>query len=210
MVRFIEQSIKSQITGLSFIERYGGVAIPVSITQQTKNGPVIKVLPVSCDVDDTDCLETGKHPKLVPNSTYKSVAYLEEQGSTTVNFAGAKAGEITATSRIRLVVWLNMQKLGYDDCKGTNRFELETLNAIKGFREFTVDGVTGTVNISRTSIVQKVSTNIFAKYSYSDHQWAFFWPYDYFAVDFDATVKVGAGCLTSSTEQTVIECITNW
>lgn len=210
MIRIIEQVLREPITGLSFIERYGGIAIPVTVTVNTDNGPIIKTMPVSCSVTDPACLETGKHSKLMPDSAYKSVSYLEEQGAAGVTFSGAKLNEVAGVSRVRLVSWLNMQKLGYDDCKGTTRFELEALNAIKGRREFSVDGISGTLDISRTSIIAKSPANIFGAYAYHTEDWAFFWPYDYFAVEFEARVMINAACLIPSEEQTPIECITNW
>lgn len=210
MIRYIEQALRSSLTGLSFVERYGGQAYPAAFAVTGENGAIRKTMPVSCNLNDTACLETGKYSKLVPDSLYKSVAYLEEQGPASIVYAGAKANEITSTQRVRFVAWLNMQRLGYDDCVGTMRFAAEALNAIKGRRSFTVDSVSGEMDINRASILEKDPQRVFSRYSYSELQWAFFWPYDFFAIEFEARVMVNAACFESSTAQTAIKCLTNW
>lgn len=210
MIRYIEQALRTSLTGLSFVERYGGEAYPVSYDVALDSGSVRKTLPVSMSLNDTACLETGRHSKLVPDSRYKSVAYLEEQGGATLTYTGAKANEITSIQRVRFVCWLNMQKLGYLDTKGTMRFAVEALNAIKGRRAFTVDTVQGELEVNRATIMEKDPQRIFSRYSYSDLSWAFFWPYDFFAVEFEARVMVSAACFEDSTAQSEIVCLTQW
>lgn len=192
------------------MERYGGEAYAVAYDVATDSGKNRLTLPVSCNLNDTACLETGKYSKLVPDSRYKSVAYLEEQGPASVVYGGAKGNEIVSTQRVRFVCWLNMQKLGYNDCIGTMRFAAEALNAIKGRRAFTVDEVNGEIEINRASILEKDPQRIFSRYSYSGLAWAFFWPYDFFAVEFEARVMVNAACFEASTAQSEIVCLTNW
>lgn len=210
MIRYIEQALRSTITGLSFVERYGGHAYPVSFAVNGEGGASIKAMPVSCGLNDARCLETGKYTHLVPDDRYKSVAYLEEQGPASIVYGGAKANEITAIQRVRLVCWLNMRRMGYDDCIGTMRFAAEALNAIKGRRAFTADAITGEMEINRASIMEKDPQRVFSRYSYSGLSWAFFWPYDFFAVEFEARVMVNAACFEGSTAQNEIECLTNW
>lgn len=210
MIRYIEQALRSTITGLSFVERYGGEAYPVTVDIASEKGSIRKTMPVSNNLNDTACLETGRYSKLVPDSLYKSVCYLEEQGPASITYTGAKANEITSRQRVRLVCWLNMKRLGYSDTLGTMRFAAEALNAIKGRRSFTVDNVSGELSITSATIMEKDPQRIFAKYSYSDLSWAFFWPYDFFAVEFEAMVMVNAACFTPSEAQTATECLTTW
>ena len=210
MIRYTEQALRAALTGLSFVERYGGEAYPVSYDVALDNGAVRKTLPVSMNLNDTACLETGRYSKLVPDDLYKSVAYLEEQGPASITYTGAKANEITSRQRVRFVCWLNMKRLGYSDTLGTMRFAVETLNAIKGRRSFSVDGVPGELDITRASILEKNPQQVFSRYSYSDLSWAFFWPYDFFAVEFEAVVMVNAACFEASEAQTPTQCLTEW
>jgi hypothetical protein len=73
---------------------------------------------VACDVSAADCENTGLYQDLVPNDSKYSVVYWEmispmtNQGFTKTNDFYQKKFRGTA----RLVVWLNLAKLGIESC----------------------------------------------------------------------------------------------
>lgn len=212
MVRLIEQAFASDVQALAFIERYGALARPTELYIPAGAQSLLKVFPVSCDISATDCFETGKYSQLVPNDAYKSVCWFEQNGDAPTQLSGAKAKVATATQNMRFVCWLNLKKLGYDDCKGTTRFELAVIKALSGSRSFTVDGITGRIDVVSTSVIQQDRARVFGRYSFAEarNDAVFFWPYGFFAVDLVCKVSVPVGCVDDLVSETEIECITNW
>ena len=212
MTRLIEQAFSADVQALAFIERYGALARPTELYIPAGNQSLLKTFPISCNVSATDCLETGKYTQLVPNDAYKSVCWFEETGDAPTEISGPKAKTATAVQNMRFVCWLNLKRLGYDDCQGTTRFELAVIKALSGARSFTVDGITGRIDVTRTSIIQQDRARIFGRYSFAEsrNDAVFFWPYGFFAVDLVCRVMVGVGCIDDLVSETEIECITNW
>jgi len=211
MIRIIEQVLASQITGLNFIERYGGFVRPLTSTFGVGDNAVQKTFPVTDNLSEKQCFELGKWQMCVPNDQYKSVSYWEEVGGSTITMEGPKLNQAASQTTARFVCWMNMKKLGLDDVKGVTRFELATINAISGSHRFTdVDGIAGRVDVTRIVTVQNTPARVFGAYSYQDKQWAFFWPYAFFALDVTARVYVSMDCLTDVTLGTEISCLTNW
>lgn len=214
MIHLIEQATSADITALNFVERYGGRAIPVSAKFEAGGGDdpsfPTKTYPVSSQISEKQCFEGGKYLNLVPNEQYKSVAYLEQ----TAGASGARSDfteeGISITETVRFVCWLNMRKLGIDNTKGTFAFEAAAIKAL--FKEYntTIEGVSVSVDPVSFRIVNKNPRAVFGQYSYSNIDWAFFWPFDYFAIDFTFRVLLDAGCLEDVTLGNEISCLTNW
>lgn len=209
MIRLIEQALKSQITGLNFIEKYGALARPLTVKVATSQPDRFRsaVVPVSCDVSHEDCFEGGKYKELIPDESYMSLAYLEQQNGARVTSARQL---LNGEEDLRLVVWLNYKKLGIADCAGTTRFALAIAKAIRGHREFSVDGVDGTLHVINMRFVEDDPKAVFGKYDYGDKEKFFFWPFGFIAIDFTAKVSVNPNCLTDITLGTEIECVTEY
>lgn len=211
MIRLIEQSLCSAILGMGYIERYGGIVRPVNIRQEADEGVFVdRIFPVSCGVTGTDCFDGGKYLDLVPDDQYKSVAYFEQRGGASLEQSTVHRKMWSGVEQVRFVCWLNYPALGLDDCRGPERFALATLAQIVGTRDFTVDGISGRLDISRASIAERDPAQVFGRYSYADKQWAFFWPYDFFAIDFTAKVTILGGCLEDVTLGEAVECVTTY
>ena len=210
MIRLIEQTLKPLVEAMGYVGQYGGIAKPVVIPMETENGTINRVFPVSCYLSAFDCFETGKYNDLVPDDQYASIAYFEQRGGATITVDGPKRNRWFFTEQLRFVCWLNYPKLGIGDCLGPERFALQFLSNILTVHEMSVDGLTGRVNITRASIVDRDHRKIFGQYSYSDKQWAFFHPYDYFAVDFTAQLEIPGGCVNDVTLGSEITCVTTY
>lgn len=213
MIYLIESAIRSKITGLNFIERYGGYAMPVTADFPSEEGANTKTFPVSCYLSNAECFEQGKYRNLVPNDAYKSVCYVEEGGYSNIEFSGPRRNSWNSVARIRVVCWLNYNKLGLDDCKSTDRFALAMMDAImngNGFYSFNTDSIKGSIHIQTARIVEKNPQIVFGKYSYYNMPHLFFWPYDFFAIDLSMNMMISGGCVPSLTLGSEVECLTNW
>lgn len=207
MVRLIEQTLRSNILNLGFIGQYGGIAHAVNVPQEGQGGALVpRLFPVSCYLSAADCFETGKYNDLVPDDRYASVAYFEQRGGAGVTIDGPRRREWKFSEEMRFVCWLNYSRLGLDDCKGSERFALAALDTIFGVHDVNTDGLTGRLNVTRARIAPREYQRIFGQYSYGDKQWAFFFPYDFFAVDFTAELTIGGGCVDDVDLGTPVAC----
>ncbi len=144
---------------------------------------VQKTVPIACCVSANDCKE-GAYNELMPNSDYKTVIYFEDGG---VSFDRAEGGWKYYTSDLRLVCWINIEKLESGCCKGespcTYAAEIiaEIIRALPEFPE----------NVSPfdhlySEVVSQVNRTpaIFSAYTYDEkHTQYLMAPYDYFALN---------------------------
>lgn len=211
MVRLIEQTLKPLIEAQGYIGQYGGVVQAVTIPHEVGEDQFIgKTFPVSCYLSAQDCFDGGKYFDLVPDDKYSSVAYFEQRGSSTLSTAGPNKREWAFQEELRFVCWLNYPKLGLSDCKGPERFALSFLSSIMGSRNFTVDGISGRLDINNARLLPRDFRQVFGRYSYSDKQHVFFSPYDFFAVDLTARVHINRDCLADVTLGDEITCVTTY
>jgi len=178
--------------------------------RRNDSGTTSRNFPVSCSLSDTECFETNKYKDLVPDDQKAGIAYLEQRSGAQYNITGPKQKVIEGRETIRLVCWLNYPKLGLSDCKEETRFVLAALNALVGRHDFTVDGVKGMINIIKGRVIANDFREIFGRYSYNDKQWAFFWPYAYFAIDLDCKVMISTDCLNDVTLGNAFDCVTTY
>lgn len=184
----IDTNLSPEIELLSFVDRYAGMVktMNIIIPDGTEKG-VQKRYPVACDVTASDCNNTGIYQKLVPDDSKKSVIYWEEvmpmqnAGYTMANDFYTKKQIGTA----RLVVWLNLNKLGIDNCKDAI-LTLPSLEKILTKKFKINDG--GLYNgdllvIQPKGIVKKTPKNIFGKYTYPENSQYYLYPFDYYAID---------------------------
>ena len=117
----IDTILSPQITALEFADKYAGIVktINVAVDNQTETG-TIKRYPVACNVQGDDCANVGIYGELVPDDTKKSVIYWELiQPMTNTGYTKTKDffnKRFKGTAR--LIVWLNLAKLGIDECNG--------------------------------------------------------------------------------------------
>ena len=115
----IDTILTPKISVLDFVDRYAGIVRTINIAEGngTETG-IIKRYPLACDVTGVDCANVGVYQNLVPDDTKKSVVYWEmispmsNMGMTKTRDFYRKKFKGTA----RLVVWLNLAKLGIDNC----------------------------------------------------------------------------------------------
>ncbi len=190
------------ISSLSFVERLASVVRPLTFMTGTAEKPVKKTYPIDCNTSYKDCVSAAKkHTDLVPNSKYKSIHYFEDNGVNTIN---TTERDFRFESRVRLVGWLNLKKLGKTDCSISSKAVLQIINTLPSGRfnsgEFK--------NIQITSISEAPKTSaIFSKYTYDESaaQYLMF-PFDYYALDITLQFTISKACIEAFELGTETEC----
>jgi hypothetical protein len=186
----IDTILSPKLTALSFVDRYASIVRTINIAE-TDSG-IVKRYPVSCDVSAVDCVNTGLYQDLVPNDTKTSVVYWEIMqpmsniGFTRTNDFYQKRFRGTA----RLVVWLNLAKLGIDNCTSS----LELIPIIE--KELTTKGkIIGGIYdgnllwVQPRSMVKQDINIVFGGYDYNKLKNYYLYPFDFFAIDVEFTME---------------------
>ena len=221
MVAAIADILKAQLSGLDWIERFGGLVIEAkkADTRKADNGDVVTVgwqsWPVACDVNVERCFEDAAKLKwFIPESSLAAVAYFVDNGGT--SFVGfdeftPRRGGLIYRFNLKFVCWMNMKRLGdaitSGECWVADKLVPYVIAEFFG----TAPGAAATVfdagtpkalayrqvEVTSVSQVQK-SPQIFAPFSFwnlPDKQAMFVWPYDYFALQIQGTFVLNRFCL---------------
>lgn len=208
MIFLLEQALRTTVTDINFIERYGGIVQAVSRVRE--NG--VDIFPVSRYVSVSDCFDNGRYRDLVPDDSYKSVAYWEQRGSSEITPIGPKGLLWRISQTMRLVCWLNLAKMGLTDYDAVDQLELYAIKAIHGQSGDvnTSLGYKFSYNVISFRTVPREAQAVFKPYSYQDQQQAYFWPNGFFAVDFTIRAELAAGCIVEPELGAEISCIQTW
>lgn len=216
------------IDGEPLISNYGGLVFPISIPTsigQTDNGQEIlkeQVFPVACGINFSECIQQRKYQQLVPNSSYKSLAYWEQLGDATINTGeqkfAPKSGLVVYDIPVRLIVWLNMAKLNIND-EGNEQCSIAAPVALKiqetlfnNRNRFEIGGAYGnsTVEFIFQGMEAKDPAKIFGRYTYGKEMAKFMlYPYDMFSLKYLVRVRINRNCITLFTLGTTIDCPVN-
>lgn len=193
-IRYLIDTILSpEITALSFADKYAGIVktINIAVDNQTDTG-IVKRYPVACNVVNGDCANIGLYNELVPDDTKNSVIYWEmiqpmyNAGYTKTNDFYNKRFKGVA----RLVVWLNLAKLGIDECNGAI-YAIPILEKILTKRGKIQSGVyeNSILRIEPKGLVKQDINTIFGGYDYPKIKNYYLYPFDFFAIDVSFTLE---------------------
>lgn len=199
MQKEIAKILKDKIFDLPFIELIAGLTQPVSYQDKDANNEFRKViLPMAYDITDktetaAEC-SVGKERDLVPNSDRKSIFYFEEIATGKISGTG-RPGSNSMQTTIRLVGWLNKQKLFGDNYANIASF-VNTAILSRLVRKNPINEG----NIKRLSIsvagFPKPDANLFSKYTYDETIRQFLMPpFECTAIDFICKYEISAACL---------------
>jgi len=189
----IDTILSPKIQVLDFVDRYAGIVRTINIAEGngTETG-IVKRYPLACNVTGVDCANIGVYQNLVPDDTKKSVIYWEmispmtNGGMTKTRDFYRKKFKGTA----RLVVWLNLAKLGIDNCTDS----ILVLPILE--KEITTKGkITGGIYdgdllwIEPLRMVNQDINTIFGKYDYNKLKNYYLYPFDFFAIDVQFTLE---------------------
>lgn len=189
----IDTILTPQITALDFADKYAGIVrtINIAVDNQSETG-IIKRYPVACNVVNGDCANVGLYNELVPDDTKKSVIYWEliqpmtNAGFTKTNDFYNKRFKGVA----RLVVWLNLAKLGLDECNGAI-YTVPILEKILTTRGKIQSGIyqNSLLWIEPKSLVKQDINTIFGGYDYPKIKNYYLYPFDFYAIDVNFTLE---------------------
>lgn len=230
MIQAILKSIKPTITSMTWVDRYAGLAMPVSRTKVISTGSTTggatgsttddggykqegkETFPIASDVDMKRCWETGDYQDLVPNSKYKSVIYWEDlTGLQEVNRRRISGGRhlVGMQATLRMVCWLNMKKLGYESNDGTSKFQLDAMKTLM-IDDIVLDNQTNIkITYAKMRVVEILKRDhqlIFGQYSYGGQSDLFVYPWDFFALNVRLNVVMSNECAERLGAKGAIEC----
>ena len=207
MINSIIQAVKPRLLDLKFIERYGGVVIPVTEVVESESGRERITFPVSCDIEGKECYERGNYFELAPNDQYRSVAYWELQGSASRQTPRRGTNYWQYAQRVRFVAWLNLDNLGIvSPCDIIANIILNVINSVEKGVDIVEDTPIQNVSFRFVDQLEK-SMDIFRRYTYSEKESLMLYPFDFFALDFDVTWHIRKDCVIEENEYIAIECI---
>ena len=236
MIDLVANALQSNILDLPYIDRYGGVVRPVPIRVETEieGQYVTKNYPIGRMVAGGICTEGEQSNIFEPNADFKSVSYLEQvETLASVRIApykyNVRENVWLFRERFRFVCWMNITQFSkyiVDPMSGepmvdgegnapvepyisTTRFELAALKAVVGKYEILAEeneGLLGKMKVEPYGVVRHSPREVFGRYEYSEYEWAFVYPYDFFAVEFETEILIPSSCIGEMEAGIPIKC----
>lgn len=199
----LAETYRTEIAGLSFVDRIAGLVRPVSISDQSETGGrILKTFPVACNVSAKDCTTKGKYQDLVPNSGKKSIIYFEDGGIQNI---GRDNHGIKFRSLLNIICWLNLPKLGVSDCNFSAKAALGIISKLP-YQPFNFAGMYTRCSITGISEAKK-NNAIFAPYTYDETVTQYLmYPYDYFMLTVITEFTVPLSCIEEILASPSLNC----
>jgi hypothetical protein len=190
MIIDIGNIIISKLTDLPFVDKYAGVVKPVTYSNEGAEGKLIKkTVPISCNITSQEGA-AGRYMDLCPDSSKKSVLYLEDKY---VRFVKRDGDKYTFQASFDLVCWLNLPKLGLEQCSVSAKAILSIITAFRNIPSN--EGIFHQLLITPLGQDSK-ARNPFAKWSYDEEVTQFLlYPYDHFLVPIQVDFVVNRKCV---------------
>lgn len=222
MVAAIADILKSRLSALDWMERFGGLVIEAkkADTRKADDGSTVIVgyqsWPVACDVNAERCFEDQQKLRwFIPESGLAAVAYFVDNGGTSfveVSEFVPRRGGLVYRFNLKFVCWLNMKRLGdaitFGECWAADKLVPYVIAEMFGnYTATEIETIFGAdspqaraykqVEVTGITQLQK-SPQLFAPFSFwnmPDKQALFVWPYDYFALSIQGTFTLNRFCL---------------
>lgn len=195
MNKDIADILKGYVGTVGFADLVGGMVKTITFAEGEEGAAVIKRMPVDCGVTHAQCM-SGKYSALLPDGKKKSVMYFEDNGVTLV---GQDVQDFTFQSKLTLVCWLNLKKLGKTDCSASALAIATILNTLP--TKYFNSGIYTRIQIQVESEQEK-SPSIFSRYTYDDEKIQFLmYPYDYFALNISVKFTIPKACIPAWSNQ---------
>lgn len=199
MIVDVGDIIISKINTLPFIDKVAGVVRVASF----KDGKTTKKYPISCRTSFDDCLKGKRYFDLCPDSSKKSVLYLE---GLPLRQTKKEGNYIYFTAQYNLICWLNLPKLGFTGCSYSASaiqalYKKLSINRFNSANYHYVD-----INILGQ---QPKDVDPFSKYSYDEtvNQYLLY-PYDFFVLTINVDFQFDSRCLKIESLNPAIDCVT--
>jgi len=189
MIQLIATALTDSINALQFVDGFGGAAFPFELKKGGEQLEV-EVVPLAYQTS-----AKGDYSKLVPDSSKKSVCWIEQSNNAPVRILDS--GLVVVSFSARFVCWLNRKKAS----TATGNGQLgETTALLRVFnmrkRELSIEGfgTPVTVTLSPTEIVAQNPRAIFGAYTFVNKAHLFLHPYSYFALSFNCSIEMSVEC----------------
>jgi len=215
MIHFFAKAIEPLITGLPFIERWGGAAFPItfpSAYEDPETGGITSLrqaFPISCSLPG-DCNDPGYYQKLLPDDAYKSVAWLEDRGTGQVQ--SDNMNTFSVRQDVRLPVWLNLQRIGDLSCGAHVPMMLAAVKALQGQRiryQPSYMEIPATISVTGVRVLPHDPAAVFGPYFYAIQPRLFVNPFSFFGLELEVQADFSNKCLCLP-EYEPVECVTVW
>lgn len=205
MLSNVMSLISERLTSLCWISRYCELSVIARRTIRDKNDrSIVETYPVSCKCDQSNCFDTGRYKDLVPDAKYASLAYWEQVGN--IRSEKYKKRIYKYETSLDLIVWLNLPKLGIDECHVNGLVLTDLQNVLSG--KFNSNDAIGSIDVSLAFQHSHNSVRlIFNKYAYGNVEHLFFYPYQALAFRYDISWLGMPDCLPGLECSEPIECV---
>lgn len=192
----IADILKARIIDLDFIDKIAGLIAPTYFDDTDEgSAKVQKCFPISCTTTAQDC-KLGLYNDLCPDSKYKTVIYFEDRG---VSFDRREGKFIYYKSNLRLVCWINIEKINADCCQdGTDcSMSAELIKEIICAMPEHPTNISPFAKVYPVITSQEIRSNsIFSQYTYNEKQTQYLlFPFDYFALNIETDFAVCQNCI---------------
>lgn len=184
MNALIAAILKERIRQFTYVDKLAAMVRRVSFERE--GGLVI--LPVAADVEDAQACDDILQRAVIPDSSNSCMVYFEDRGCTPVR---SRTRGIGWQSHLRLVCWLNTQRLDGDLLAGdriAQQFSLAIKSGPYGSGPFI--GIRHNIEG-----MPERGAGLFSAYSYpSGSRQYLLYPYDAFAIDIATDFRIKPGC----------------
>lgn len=209
MLEQILEVIRPSIQSAPYVHKFGGLVKTVSKKETDDKGKTVTLkFPVNCAVSHEECWYQNRYLDLVPDDRYSSIFYFEPFSSfkETDTQRIAKARFSTYRGQVRLVGWLNLAKMGIEDCFGSSRIAHSLVQYInKRFRN--LDSPFKLKRLSFRMIEEESrDKNPFDKYTYNEFKQFLLYPFDYVSLIIEVEAFGNAKCFAEADVGDPLDC----
>lgn len=199
MVAAIAHILKENIGTLPWIRRYGSLVVPVTkpkVLHDAKSGDLKvgadQVYPLSCDANFERCWETGTYKHFEPSDDMESIAFFMDGGGCVLkSVEGPKRQNYIFTFNLKFLCWMNVRKLGFEDCQVTALAVPNVITKLIGTHSAAGTAYEGYRNIEVTNIREmEKNPSMFMPFTFAtegNRRGIFLFPYDYFGLQITGT-----------------------
>lgn len=205
MYNTILENLRENIEELPFIERHGGLIKIVPLMVETPEGMTSINIPVTCDENLDDCFtDLGEYTGFFVSEDYKGMSAFEARKPFR-RVASEMKGLLKFEGSARLIVFLNLQKLGVDACSIDGIISINIINALDGtYKNLENPFEQGTLKVTVSEIQPSNPERIFEDYEMPNQM--LLHPFEFLVFDIDLEFQIGKGCISIFQPSEPIPC----
>lgn len=209
MINEIIQLFEEEVTALSWVQRYGGLAKPVQIISQTgtpKTAAVAHYIGTPQKQDQTSLLQEKRYKFLVPDRNIKSIIYYEQPQPEVLVDGFGRQNYCRYETTIKLIGWLNLKKIGVEETTIKGKCMQHIISIFNNRFWGDTDSTRNATTKNITPDNAEATLNLFSKYSYADKQFLHFYPYEVFSINIPVRYTIYTNC-KSEINISNIDCV---